>query len=57
MFPAAFADSGASLLAMAPFPVAARRTGHADLPHLALGRNHAIAHGKLAVRGARCVSP
>ena len=50
-------SAGASLLAVAPFPVAARRTGRADFPHPALGRDHAFAHGKLAVRGARCVSP
>ena len=49
--------AGASLRAVAPFPVAAHRTGRAAFPHPALGRDHAFAHGKLAVRGARCVSP
>ena len=49
--------AGASIPAMAPFPVAAHRTGHANFPHPALGRDHAFAHGRLAVRDPRCVSP
>ena len=49
--------AGASIPAMAPFPVAAHRTGRANFPHPALGRDHAFAHGRLAVRGPRCVSP
>ena len=31
-------DAGASVSAMAPFPTAAHRTGRADFPHPALGR-------------------
>ena len=54
--PAAFADAGASLPAVAPFPVAAHRTGRAVFPHPALGRDHAFAHGKLVVRKRRRVS-
>ena len=49
--------AGASLPAVAPFPVAAHRTGRADFPQPALGRDHAFAHGKLVVRTARRVSP
>ena len=52
-----FRNAGASLPAVAPFPVAAHRTGRAVFPHPALGRDHAFAHGKLVVRGPRCVSP
>ena len=52
-----FRRAGASLPAIAPFPVAAHRTGRAVFPHPALGRDHAFAHGKLVVRGPRCVSP
>ena len=55
--PGGFRDAGASLPAMAPFPVAAHRTGRADFPQPALGRDHAFAHGKLVVRTARRVSP
>ena len=33
-----FRVAGASLLALAPFPIAARRTGRADLPHPALSK-------------------
>ena len=52
-----FRDAGASIHAMAPFPVAAHRTGRADFPHPALGRDHAFAHGRLALRCARWVRP
>ena len=52
-----FRYAGASLPAMAPFPVAAHRTGYADLPHPALGRDHAFAHGRLVVRELRSVRP
>ena len=52
-----FRDAGASVHAMAPFPVAAHRTGRADFPHPALGRDHAFAHGRLALRCARWVRP
>ena len=39
LLPAAFAPcAGASVSALAPFPAAAHRTGLADLPHPALGR-------------------
>ena len=55
--PGGFRDAGASLPAVAPFPVAAHRTGRADFPQPALGRDHAFAHGKLVVRTARRVSP
>ena len=37
--------------------LAGHTTGRADFPHPALGRDHAFAHGKLAVRGTRRVSP
>ena len=43
-------------LGSAPFPVAAHRTGRAISPHPALGRDHAFAHGRLAVRTVRRVS-
>ena len=36
-----FRDAGASLLAVAPFPVAAHRTQRADFPHWALQWDHA----------------
>ena len=36
---------------------AAHRTGRADFPHPALGRDHAFAHGRLVVRVPRRVSP
>ena len=36
-----FRNAGASLLAVAPSPVAALRTGQADLPHPALQWDHA----------------
>ena len=52
-----FRGAGASLPAVAPSPVAAHRTGRADFPHPALGRDHAFAHGKLVGRNARRVSP
>ena len=55
--PGGFRNAGASLPAVAPFPVAAHRTGQAGFPHPALGRDHAFAHGRPAVRGPRCVSP
>ena len=45
--------SGLSPAPIVTFPVPAHRTGQAVLPHPALGRDHAFAHGKLAVRGAR----
>ena len=51
--PGGFRNAGASLPAVAPFPVAAHRTGQAGFPHPALGRDHAFAHGRLAVRGPR----
>ena len=52
-----FRHAGASLPAITPFPVTAHRTGRADFPHPALGRDHAFAHGRLAARGPRRVSP
>ena len=45
--------SGLSPAPMVTFPVPAHRTVRADFPHTALGRDHAFAHGKLPVRGAR----
>ena len=45
--------SGLSPAPMVTFPVPAHRTVRADFPHTALGRDHAFAHGKLTVRGAR----
>ena len=47
---AAFAQAGAST-------IAAHRTGRAVFPHPALGRDHAFAHGRLAVRCARRARP
>ena len=44
---------GLSPAPIVTFPVPAHRTGQAVFPHPALGRDHAFAHGKLAVRGAR----
>ena len=49
--------AGASFSTMATFPLPAHRTGHARFEHPALGRDHAFAHGKLAVRSPRRVSP
>ena len=40
--PGGFRNAGASLLAVAPFPVAALRTGQAALPHPALQWDHAF---------------
>ena len=49
-----FRNAGASLPAMAPFPVAALRTGHADLPHPALQWDHAFrTRNTLATAGSR----
>ena len=49
-----FRNAGASLPAMAPFPVAALRTGHADLPHPALQWDHASrTRNTLATTGSR----
>ena len=49
-----FRNAGASLPAMAPFPVAALRTGHADLPHPALQWDHAFrTRNTLAAAGSR----
>ncbi len=55
--PGGFRNAGASLPAITPFPVAAHRTGRADLLHPALGRDHAFAHGRPAVRSLRRVRP
>ncbi len=55
--PGGFRNAGASLPAITPFPVAAHRSGHADLLHPALGRDHAFAHGRPAVRSLRRVRP
>ena len=49
--------SGLSPAPLVTFPVPAHRTVRADFPHTALGRDHAFAHGRLAVRGARRVRP
>ena len=38
-----------------PFPPPAHRTGRADLPHPALSRDHAFAHGRCRVVNARRV--
>ena len=49
-----FRNAGASLPAMAPFPVAALRTGQADLPHPALQWDHAFrTRNTLATAGSR----
>ena len=49
-----FRIAGASLPAMAPFPVAALRTGQADLPHPALQWDHAFrTRNTLATAGSR----
>ena len=47
--------SGLSPAPLVTFPVPAHRTVRADFPHTALGRDHAFAHGGLAVRKARRV--
>jgi len=39
------------------FPAPAHRTGRADLPHPALSRDHAFAHGRCRVVSARRVRP
>ena len=49
--------AGASVSAIATFPLPAHRTGRAVFPHPALGRDHAFAHEKLPVRRARRASP
>ena len=49
------APAGLSPAEQAAF--AGHTTGRADFPHPALGRDHAFAHGKLAVRGPRWMSP
>ena len=52
--PGSFRNAGASLPAMAPFPVAALRTGQADLPHPALQWDHASrTRNTLATAGSR----
>ena len=52
--PGSFRNAGASLPAMAPFPVTALRTGHADLPHPALQWDHAFrTRNTLATAGSR----
>ena len=52
--PGSFRNAGASLPAMAPFPVAALRTGQADLPHPALQWDHAFrTRNTLATAGSR----
>ena len=49
-----FRNAGASLPAMAPFPVAALRTGQADFPHPALQWDHAFrTRNTLATAGSR----
>ena len=49
-----FCNAGASLPAMAPFPVAALRTGQAALPHPALQWDHASrTRNTLATAGSR----
>ena len=50
-------EAGASVFTIATFPLPAHRTGRAGFPHPALGRDHAFAHGKLAVRCARRARP
>ena len=45
LLPAAFADAGASVLAIAPFPLPAHRTQRADFPHCALRLASRGAHG------------
>ena len=49
--------AGASVSTVATFPLPAHRTRRADFQHRALGRDHAFAHGKRAVRTARRVRP
>ena len=52
--PGSFRNAGASLPAMAPFPVAALRTGQAALPHPALQWDHAFrTRNTLATAGSR----
>ena len=52
--PGGFRNAGASLLAVAPFPVAALRTGQAALPHPALQWDHAFrTRNTLATAGSR----
>ena len=52
--PGSFRNAGASLPAMAPFPVAALRTGQAALPHPALQWDHASrTRNTLATAGSR----